>query len=250
VPSHAHRRHPFAIVDFVQNCLAFPAQRSDGCHDREERGTKEIQNVLYHRQRKQHHGVRHPWGSRRCFSTPFDSFATQNELGNWQRLGQRNDWSQSGTACPAPRRSRSSRTGRRPLLGSGRVSNLGEAANPEAAPAKPKADKKAKGVVLAAKGASAKGKGKKATAAKRAPKAKKAAKAKDATGPREGSKTELVIGLLKRKNGATLTEVMEKTQWLSHTTRAFVSATLGKKLGLAVESFKSDKGERTCRINP
>src|ERR1035438_157105 len=38
-------------------------------------------------------------------------------------------------------------------------------------------------------------------------------------------------------------------RWLSHTTRAFVSATLGKKLGLAVESFKSDKGERTYRIN-
>src|ERR1019366_7723404 len=35
-----HRR-TFAIVDIVQNCLAFPVVRSDPCHDRAARGTKD-----------------------------------------------------------------------------------------------------------------------------------------------------------------------------------------------------------------
>ncbi len=108
----------------------------------------------------------------------------------------------------------------------------------------PKSQKSAKGGKAKA---AATPKPKKATSAKNAP--KKAAKAQESTGPREGSKAEQVIAMLKRKNGATLADIMAATGWLSHTTRAFVSATLGKKLGLAVESFKSDKGERTYRIN-
>jgi hypothetical protein len=131
-----------------------------------------------------------------------------------------------------------------------RIQGLGEPAQPEAEPAKPKAHKKAKGGAEAAKGAPGKVKAtKKTSPAKSAPKAKRAAKAQESAGPREGSKTSQVIAMLKRKNGATLADVMATTGWLSHTTRAFVSATLGKKLGLAVESFKSDKGERTYRIN-
>src|ERR1017187_532402 len=71
-----------------------------------------------------------------------------------------------------------------------RIQGLGEAAQPEVAPAKPKADKKAKGRTQSAKGAPAKAKpSKKATPAKAAPKAKKSAKAEEAAGPREGSKT-------------------------------------------------------------
>ena len=95
--------------------------------------------------------------------------------------------------------------------------------------------------------------------AKRAPKAAKAKTAPKKTAPaaaaksdtehtpRPGSKMELVIGLLKRKNGATIDEVCDKTGWLKHTTRAYISATLGKKLGLAVQSEKTDKG-RVYRI--
>jgi hypothetical protein len=44
-------------------------------------------------------------------------------------------------------------------------------------------------------------------------------------GPREGGKTAQVVAMLKRKNGATLAEIMATTGWLCHTTRAFVSAT-------------------------
>ena len=55
--------------------------------------------------------------------------------------------------------------------------------------------------------------------------------------------------MLQRKNGATLAEIMEKMGWLRHTVRGFMAGTM-KKAGYAVESFKSDKGERTYRINP
>lgn len=41
---------------------------------------------------------------------------------------------------------------------------------------------------------------------------------------------------------------MERTGWQAHTVRGFVSGTLIKKLGLNVESFRSDKTERTCRV--
>jgi len=129
-----------------------------------------------------------------------------------------------------------------------RIQGLAEAAKPAVEPAKPKADKKAKGGAPAAKGASAKGKAsKKATPAKSAPKAKKAAKA-ESTGPREGSKTAQVVTLLQRKNGATLAEIMEQMGWQRHTVRGFMAGAM-KKAGYTVESFKPEGGERTYRIN-
>jgi hypothetical protein len=54
--------------------------------------------------------------------------------------------------------------------------------------------------------------------------------------------------MLKRKNGATLEEVMDKMGWQKHTVRGFMAGAM-KKAGYEVESFKSDKGERTYRIN-
>ena len=145
-----------------------------------------------------------------------------------------------------------------------RIQGLGEAAKPEPeaateAAAKPKAGKKATGSAKSAKGAPAKGKAtKRTTPANATPKGKKAAKAKDAQKAKEsgepktaraGSKSEEVIAMLKRKGGATLAEIMAHTRWQKHTTRGWVSGFLGKKMGIAVESFKSDKGERTYRIN-
>ena len=151
-----------------------------------------------------------------------------------------------------------------------RIQSLGEAAQPEpeatkpeAQPEKPKANKKAKGRAQAAKAAPVKGKaGKKATAPKAAPKGKKAAKEPKAKiarksgesgepkAARTGTKSEEVIAMLKRKGGATLAEIMAHTGWQKHTTRGWVSGFLGKKMGIAVESFKSDKGDRTYKINP
>jgi hypothetical protein len=89
---------------------------------------------------------------------------------------------------------------------------------------------------------------KKSTVAKNAPKAKKSRKGRDAGGPREGSKTETILGLLRRAKGATPAEIMEATSWQRHSVRGFISGTLGKKMGLAVKSEKREDGARVYSI--
>jgi hypothetical protein len=103
----------------------------------------------------------------------------------------------------------------------------------------PKSQKKAKG-----------GKAKAAAPKKAAKASKKAAKSAPAKGtaPREGTKTAQVVAMLQRKNGATLAEIMDKMGWQKHTVRGFMAGAM-KKAGYTVESFKSDKGDRTYRIN-
>jgi hypothetical protein len=83
---------------------------------------------------------------------------------------------------------------------------------------------------------------------KKAPKTPKQAVEPKASGVREGSKTATVIALLQRPNGATLEEIMDKMGWQKHTVRGFMAGAM-KKAGHTVESFKSEKGERTYRIN-
>ena len=122
----------------------------------------------------------------------------------------------------------------------------------------PKPTKKARAGARSAHVAPKKGKsGKKASPAKKvhraAPKATskpKAARLKAATekGVREGSKTETILSLMKRSGGATLKEIMEATSWQPHSVRGFISGTLGKKMGLTVESTKAEDGERTYSI--
>ena len=79
-------------------------------------------------------------------------------------------------------------------------------------------------------------------------KATKAAKAKDAAPAREGSKKAIVLDLLRRKGGATLAEIAKATDWQNHSIRGFISGTLGKKMGLTVESTKNDAGQRSYKI--
>jgi len=84
-----------------------------------------------------------------------------------------------------------------------------------------------------------------------APKKTKAAKgatAKDATSTtREGSKKATVLELIRRPDGASLKEIADATQWQAHSIRGFISGSLGKKMGLVVESFKRADGERAYR---
>ena len=99
----------------------------------------------------------------------------------------------------------------------------------------------------------AKGGAKKATKAKRPAKvpAKPAKGRKTAAKPavtREGSKKADVIGLLRRKGGATLTEIMKKTKWQAHSVRGFISGALGKKMGLTVNSERREDGERVYTL--
>ena len=85
--------------------------------------------------------------------------------------------------------------------------------------------------------------GKRATPAKKAPKG-----AKKAVGARDGSKTATILDLLKRKDGATLKELMKASGWQAHSVRGFLSGTVGKKLGLAVTSTKAEDGERSYSV--
>jgi len=80
-----------------------------------------------------------------------------------------------------------------------------------------------------------------APATKKASRAKKAPKGEtSASAPRVGSKTALVIAMLKREGGTTLEEIMSAFNWQKHTTRAMLSAggSLTKKHGLVVTSEK------------
>ena len=93
--------------------------------------------------------------------------------------------------------------------------------------------------------------GKKATPAKKPPKAApkvKAAKTTKAKGVREGSKTETILGLLKRPGGVGMKELMKATAWQAHSVRGFLSAVVGKKMKLAVESTRAENGERTYSV--
>jgi len=87
--------------------------------------------------------------------------------------------------------------------------------------------------------------------AKATPKARKRAKVgkptKKPVAQRKGSKASQAVAMLQRKNGATLQELMDKMRWQRHTVRGLVAGTI-KRAGYKVESFKSDKGERTYRI--
>jgi Protein of unknown function (DUF3489) len=86
-------------------------------------------------------------------------------------------------------------------------------------------------------------------AAKREKGAKKPkAQKKQKVATREGSKKAEVLALLRRRNGATLQEIMEATGWQAHSVRGFISGTLGKKMGLAVESSKNKAAERSYRL--
>jgi len=64
----------------------------------------------------------------------------------------------------------------------------------------------------------------------------------------QGSKKDQVIELLKQRKGASLSEIMSATSWQAHSVRGFISGSLGKKMGLKVNSFKRSNGERAYQI--
>ena len=85
-------------------------------------------------------------------------------------------------------------------------------------------------------------------APKKARPAKRADPTADASSAREGSKKAGILALLRRKEGATLQELMAATDWQAHSVRGFLSGTLRKKMGLTVESAKRQDGERIYSI--
>ena len=64
---------------------------------------------------------------------------------------------------------------------------------------------------------------------------------------RAHSKQARVLALLRGSSGASIATVVRSTGWQPHTVRSFLAAVVRKKLGLRLESEKTD-GERVYRI--
>jgi hypothetical protein len=64
------------------------------------------------------------------------------------------------------------------------------------------------------------------------------------TGPRQGTKQQAVLALLRRPDGATVAQIAEFTGWANHTVRGFFAG-LKKRQGIAVEVL-----ERVRQVGP
>ncbi|MBM3748417.1 MAG: DUF3489 domain-containing protein [Acidobacteria bacterium] len=85
-------------------------------------------------------------------------------------------------------------------------------------------------------------------APKKARSRKAATEDQQAAPAREGSKKAQVLELLRRPEGATLSEIMSLTAWQAHSVRGFLSGSLGKKMGLKIESSKREDGARAYAL--
>ncbi len=65
---------------------------------------------------------------------------------------------------------------------------------------------------------------------------------------RENSKQAQVIAMLRRPEGATITQICEATGWQPHTVRGTFAGTLKKKLALIINSTADEVGQRVYRI--
>lgn len=93
------------------------------------------------------------------------------------------------------------------------------------------------------------------TVTKRPGKPARANKATASAPPAEGtkspaatSKSDQVLSLLKRADGATLDDLMKATHWQSHSVRGFLSGAVRKRMGLLLVSEVSEQGLRRYRI--
>ena len=73
----------------------------------------------------------------------------------------------------------------------------------------------------------------------------KKANAKKTAGNGKGA---TIVELLRRKEGATLGDLTKATGWQPHSVRGFLSAQVGKKMGLKLKSTKREDGQRVYQI--
>ena len=75
-------------------------------------------------------------------------------------------------------------------------------------------------------------------------------KAEKVTGKKTAAKGKgaTILELLRRKDGATLGDLTKATGWKPHSVRGFLSAQVGKKLGLRLKSSKREDGQRVYQI--
>ena len=82
---------------------------------------------------------------------------------------------------------------------------------------------------------------------KRSKQAEKAAQRPDAH-PKPATRISVVIKLLRRDEGATVTDIMAATGWQAHSVRGVLSGTVRKKLGYSVASQAVEGRGRVYRI--
>lgn len=62
------------------------------------------------------------------------------------------------------------------------------------------------------------------------------------------SKQDRVLGLLRRKEGATVAAIMKVTGWQQHSVRGFLAGVVRKKFKLHLTARDDDNGKRVYRI--
>jgi hypothetical protein len=61
-----------------------------------------------------------------------------------------------------------------------------------------------------------------------------------ATSTKIASKSDQILGLLRRKQGASLLEMQKASGWQAHSVRGFLAGTVKKRLGLKLTSDKTN----------
>jgi Protein of unknown function (DUF3489) len=65
---------------------------------------------------------------------------------------------------------------------------------------------------------------------------------------REGTKQAALVAMLRRKEGATIAQIVEATGWQPHTVRGAFAGALKKRLGLVIASEKVEGRGRVYRV--
>jgi hypothetical protein len=80
------------------------------------------------------------------------------------------------------------------------------------------------------------------------PAEEEASNAKSTSGPGKRTKKGVILSLLRRESGATLSELAEATNWKPNSILGFLSGNLRKKMGLNIGSSRQKGHERIYRI--